>query len=96
MAKKLRGVGLGISAECMERLDAYAAKTGSSRSEAMRQAVLVGLPLLERGLSPDIARLLLIAEYLQFAVSSLIDKTQAEDIEKLFAAAQENVERFHG
>lgn len=95
MKQTLKGVGVSLSPGMLSELDAYAATKGLSRSEAIRVAIAVGLPMLKLGLAVNTQRTLAILEHTQLALSLLVERQYPEDAGALVDMAFQNVEEYH-
>lgn len=95
MGKNIHGIGVGLTAEGLEQLDRYALDRGISRSEAARVAIMLGLPLLKRGIAFDFHRALIILEHTQMALSLLVERQYPEDVDELVRVAMRNVREHH-
>lgn len=93
--KKPTSVGVKLTDSLLSEVDALALSKGTSRSEIIRTALTVGLPLLKVGVSPDIGRILTIIEHTQLALSLIVDRQYPEDAEPVLEMAIRNVGEFH-
>ncbi|HPR07620.1 MAG TPA: hypothetical protein PLI17_13395 [Denitromonas sp.] len=82
--------------QILARASKVGAARGLNRSETLRQAVIIGLPLLEANISPDIRRLVLLLENLNLGVTMLLDKEHSDMLDRLVEVAEENLETYHG
>ena len=96
MVKNIKGIGVGLSYEAINQLDAFAASKGVSRAEAIRASVAVGLPLLQLGIAINAERALTILEHTQLALSLLVERQYPEDVNELIDMAIRNVSEYHG
>ena len=76
-------------------VDQLAASRGVSRSEAIRIALEVGIPLLKAGLSLNAERAVTILEHTQLALSLLVERQYPEDVNELIDMALRNVREYH-
>lgn len=95
MKESLKGVGVGLPPAMLTELDAYAAIKGLSRSEAIRVAIAVGLPMLKLGIAVNTQRTLAILEHTQLALSLLVERQYPDDAGSLVDIAFQNVEEYH-
>jgi len=77
-------------------VDQLATSRGVSRSEAIRIALEVGIPLLKAGLSLNAERAVTILEHTQLALSLIVQEQYPADAEHLIAQALSNVREHHG
>jgi len=98
MASKQRFdcVGIALAPNVIKELDAMAARASISRSEVMRMAVGIGLPLMQSGFAINPERILTILEHTQLALALLIEKECPERTRDLIALAKARVEEHHG
>ena len=86
--KQFQSVGVTLSPRMIDVVDQLAASRGVSRSEAIRIALEVGIPLLKAGLS--------LNEHTQLALSLIVQEQYPADAEHLIAQALSNVREHHG
>lgn len=95
MPRTHRGLGVSLSHELIAELDDYASSKGISRTEAIRVAIGVGLPMLKLGLAVNTQRTLAILEHTQLALSLLVERQYPDDAGALVDMAFQNVEEYH-
>lgn len=95
MGKNIKGIGVGLSPEAIDQLDAFATAKSISRAEAIRASVAVGLPLLQLGMAVNAERALTILEHTQLALSLLVERQYPEDVNELINQALSNVREYH-
>ncbi|MEO1730818.1 MAG: hypothetical protein AAFR64_08775 [Pseudomonadota bacterium] len=95
MGKNIKGIGVGLSPEAIDQLDAFATAKSISRAEAIRASVAVGLPLLQLGMAVNAERALTILEHTQLALSLLVERQYPEDVNELITQALSNVREYH-
>jgi metal-responsive CopG/Arc/MetJ family transcriptional regulator len=94
--KQFQSVGVTLSPRMIDVVDQLAASRGVSRSEAIRIALEVGIPLLKAGLSLNAERAVTILEHTQLALSLIVQEQYPADAEHLIAQALSNVREHHG
>lgn len=93
---RLIHVGICLHPETIEELDRLAQAKAVSRSELVRAAVSVGLPMLSLGVALNIERALTILEHTQLALSLIAEREYPAEAELLLDMAFRNVEEYHG
>jgi hypothetical protein len=92
----LQSIGVRLPSSVISAVEQAAAAKGTSRTETARNAIMLGLPLLEAGINPDIKRLIFLLENLNLGMTLLLDKEHEQDISKLIRMAADNVDTYHG
>ena len=88
-------IGFRLSGSDLALLDAVVAKRNFGRSEAIRAALSIGLPLLEAGHSFNLKRSLLLLEYIQAGMDLIITREHSDFADKLPLIAQERMDTYH-
>lgn len=91
-----RCVGINFPPQTLAQLDQLAEARGISRTEIVRAAVSVALPLMQLGLAVNTRRTLAILEHTQLALSLLVERESPEDAAELLRLAFQNVDAHHG
>lgn len=71
MAVKFVQIGVSLTADLTSCVDDFATEKGVSRSEIIRAALAVGMPLLKIGSGFNIERALVILEHTQLALTEV-------------------------
>lgn len=96
MKEYLKGVGVGLPTQLISELDGFSSIKGLSRSETIRLAISVGLPMLKLGIAVNTRRTLQILEYTQLALSMKVEREYPADAQQLLTMAMRNVDDYHG
>jgi hypothetical protein len=91
-----RCVGINFPPQTLADIDRLAAERGISRTEVVRGAVTVALPLMQLGLAVNTRRALAILEHTQLALSLLMEREFPEDAAELLRLGFTNVDAHHG
>ncbi|WP_156521880.1 hypothetical protein [Croceicoccus mobilis] len=89
-------VGIQFPRPLMEEIDNLASAKDVSRAEIVRSCVRLALPLIKANITPDIGRLITIAEHTQLALSLLVERNFPDDAEPVLDMAIRNLGEFHG
>lgn len=96
MAVKFVQIGVSLTADLASSVDEFATEKGVSRSEIIRAALAVGMPLLKIGSGFNIERALVILEHTQLALTYLVHTHSPEEVDHLIDDAVNNVKQHHG
>ncbi|MEM7687510.1 MAG: ribbon-helix-helix protein, CopG family [Pseudomonadota bacterium] len=94
--QRLDCVGIALAPDVIKELDAMAARASISRSEVIRMAVGIGMPLMQAGFAISPERILTILEHTQLALTLLIERECPERATELIRLARARVEEHHG
>ena len=96
MTTNLKGIGVGLAPEQIADIERLAADRKVSRSEAIRLAIAVGLPMLRMGMAVNTRRTLVILEHTQLVLSMMAERQYPDDAAQILQMAFENVDTHHG
>ena len=91
-----KGIGVGLPPEQIAEIDQFASGRNISRSEAIRSAVAVGLPMLKMGAAVNTGRILVILEHTQLVLSMLCERQYPDDAAEILQMALDNADTHHG
>jgi hypothetical protein len=94
--KQYRCVGINFPPKTLDQIDQLAEARGVSRTEVVRTAISVALPLMQLGIAINTRRTLAILEHTQLALSLLVERDSPEDAAELLRLAFQNVDAHHG
>lgn len=94
--EQYRCVGINLPPQTLEQLDLLAGQRGFSRSEIVRAAIGVALPLMQMGVAVNTRRTLAILEHTQLALSLLMEREFPNEARELLRLGFQNVDTHHG
>ncbi len=94
--KNFTHLGITLHHLTLERIERLADQNRKSRAEYIRVLIDTALPHAERGVAPDVRRLLTLQEHQTLLLDALCRKLLPEQPERLARAALDAVKTHHG
>lgn len=94
--KQYQSVGIAFPPDTLAEIDQLAAERRVSRTELVRAALSVGLPLMKMGMAINTRRTIQILEHTQLVLSLIAERQYPEEAGEILQMATRNAADYHG